>query len=62
MAAETKRAEHTRLQKRTDELKSEHADLSRDKTPFDQADHDEHTAHLAKHKKDLRSHQRRKKD
>lgn len=56
---ETKREEHKRLQDRTDALKKEHADLSRERTPFDQADHDEHTEHLRKHKDDLTKHQHR---
>jgi hypothetical protein len=56
---ETKRDEHKRLQDRTDALKKEHAGLSRDRAPFDQADHDEHTEHLRKHKDDLAKHQRR---
>jgi hypothetical protein len=59
---ETKQQEHTRLQKRTDVLKKEHAELSRDRAPFNQADHDQHTERLAKHKVDLQTHQRRKAD
>ena len=43
MPGETRQEEHQRLQKRTDELKHDHEDLSLDRTPFNQADHDEHT-------------------
>jgi hypothetical protein len=60
--AETKREEHTRLQRRTDALKQEHEGLSRDRTPFNQADHDQHTDHLRTHKADLVKHQRREND
>jgi hypothetical protein len=56
---ETKGEEHKRLQARTDALKKEHAGLSLDRTPFDQAAHDEHTERLRKHKNDLAKHQRR---
>ena len=56
---ETKRQAHERLQKRTDELKGEHAALDRAVTPFNQADHDRHTADLKKHKADLKKHQQR---
>jgi hypothetical protein len=59
---ETKREEHDRLQKRTEKLKQEHADLSRDRTPFNQADHDRHTDNLHQHKKDLAAHKGRKPD
>ena len=59
MAGETKRDEHQRLQKRTDELKHEHDALALDRTPFDKADHDEHTADLRKHSDDLKQHRRR---
>ena len=57
----TKREEHERLQKRTDELKEDHAALDRDRTPFNQDDHDEHTANLRKHQGDLAAHKGRKK-
>lgn len=57
-----RREEHERLQKRTDELKQEHADLSREKTPFNQADHDRHTEHLRQHRKDLADHKMRDED
>lgn len=57
--AETKREEHERLQKRTAELKEDHAALDRDLTPFNRADHDEHLANLRKHKGDLAAHRRR---
>lgn len=57
--ADTRREEHRRLQRRTDELKSEHADLSLDLRPFNQAEHDAHNAHLKKHQADLHRHQRR---
>jgi hypothetical protein len=56
---ETKRQEHDRLQRRTDELKQEHADLSRDTTPFNQADHDGHQKNLREHKKHLADHKLR---
>jgi hypothetical protein len=59
MSAETKRQEHSRLQKRTDELRQEHADLALDRKPFDQDEHDEHKAHLKKHKEDLTVHRGR---
>ena len=59
MASETKRDEHQRLQKRTDQLKHEHEDLALDRTPFNQADHDEHTAELRQHSKDLKEHRER---
>ena len=57
---ETERNEHARLQRRTDELKQEHAGLSLDVHPFDQAEHDAHNVHLREHKADLRRHQARK--
>ena len=57
--AETKREEHERLQHRTDELKKEHADLALDRTPFDQADHDQHTKNLRQHQHDLARHKGR---
>jgi hypothetical protein len=60
--AETKQQEHERLQERTDELKQEHADLARDRTPFDQADHDAHNESLRKHKDDLAAHKLRPED
>jgi hypothetical protein len=60
--AETKRAEHRRLQNRTDALKREHLGLSRERTPFNQRDHDRHAEHLHKHKTDLAKHQRRNND
>jgi hypothetical protein len=56
---ETKRDEHERLQKRTDELKEDHAALDRELTPFNQPDHDEHSANLRKHQGDLAAHKRR---
>lgn len=59
MSGETRREEHQRLQKRTDELKQEHEDLSLDRTPFNQSDHDEHTADLRKHAEDLKDHRDR---
>ena len=59
MAAETKRDEHHRLQKRTDELKQEHDDLALNRTPFNKVDHDEHSADLRKHSEDLRQHRKR---
>ena len=59
MAADTKRDEHHRLQKRTDELKQEHDDLALNRRPFNQADHDEHSAGLRKHAEDLKRHRKR---
>ena len=59
MAGETKRDEHQRLQKRTDELKDDHDGLALNRTPFNKADHDEHTADLRKHSDDLKEHRRR---
>jgi hypothetical protein len=55
----TQREEHKRLQRRTDELKRDHAALSRDVQPFDKTQHDAHTADLKKHKADLRRHQKK---
>jgi hypothetical protein len=60
--AESKHAEHTRLQERTEALKKEHADLGVDRTPFNQADHDLHNAHLKKHRSDLAGHRARPAD
>jgi hypothetical protein len=57
---ETKVVEHQRLQVRTDQLKMEHAALSRDLVPFSQPDHDRHNAHLAHHQRDLKRHKKRK--
>jgi hypothetical protein len=54
--AENKQETHDRLQKRTDELKADHENISRDRTPFDQADHDRHNKNLRQHKKDLAAH------
>ncbi len=59
---ETKRDEHERLQKRTERLKQDHADLSRDKTPFSKADHDRHTEELRQHQDDLAKHKARSED
>jgi len=56
---ETKRQEHLRLQRRTDELQREHAALSRRRAPFNQADHDKHSAALAEHKVILGVHKAR---
>ena len=60
--AETKRQEHERLQHRTDQLKKDHADLARDRTPFNQADHDRHTRNLRQHQRDLADHKARPED
>jgi hypothetical protein len=57
--AESKRDEHERLQDRTDELASDHANLALDKTPFNKTDHDQHTANLRQHKEDLADHKAR---
>jgi hypothetical protein len=59
MDADTRRGEHQRLQKRTDELKHEHDELALNRTPFNQADHDGHSAELRKHSEDLRKHRQR---
>jgi len=56
---ETKQQEHVRLQRRTDELKREHAALSRRLTPFNQTDHDKHVIDLAAHKVSLGAHKAR---
>lgn len=56
MCAEDNRDEHRRLQKRTEELKQDHEGLSLDRTPFNQADHDQHTSELRKHADDLKKH------
>lgn len=60
LASEGARAEHERLQKRTEELKNDHAGLALDRTPFNKTDHDEHMKNLAKHKEDIQRHQKRK--
>jgi hypothetical protein len=57
--SETKAQAHQRLQDRTDELKHDHAALSRDLTTFNQSDHDQHNANLRQHQKDLAAHKRR---
>jgi hypothetical protein len=59
---ETKQDEHRRLQKRTDQLKAQHADLSRKRTPFDKANHDRHAENLHKHKQELAAHKAREED
>jgi chromosome segregation ATPase len=59
VSTETVDEEHDRLQRRTGELKREHAALSRGLTPFDQADHDLHNENLRKHRADLGEHKRR---
>jgi hypothetical protein len=59
---ETKREEHERLKKKTDELKQDHADLSRDRTPFNKTDHDRHTERLRQHRKELADHKTRDED
>jgi hypothetical protein len=56
---ETKQQEHVRLQRRTDELKREHAALSRHRAPFNQTDHDKHVIDLAAHKVSLSAHKAR---
>ena len=62
MAPETKRQEHSRLRKRTDKLKKEHAGLGLDRKPFDQTEHDDHTAALKEHQDDLARHRARRSD
>jgi cytochrome c556 len=59
MTAESKRQEHSRLQKRTEKLQEEHAGLGRDRKPFDQGEHDDHTAKLKEHKDALARHRTR---
>lgn len=56
MSRQTSRDEHRRLQERTDELKHDHEELSLDRTPFNQAAHDEHSSELRKHADDLKKH------
>ena len=60
MKRETRQDEHARLQKRTDELNRDHADLALDVTPFNKADHDKHTADLQQHHLELEQHKQRK--
>jgi hypothetical protein len=60
--AETKATEHKRLQVRTNELQQEHEALALDVTPFDQADHDQHSENLRRHKADLEKHRARDDD
>jgi C4-dicarboxylate-specific signal transduction histidine kinase len=62
MAKETKREQHRRLTQRTEELKKEHAALDLDRKPFNQAEHDEHTAKLRQHRSDLIEHRKRRDD
>ncbi len=62
MAKETKRERHRRLTQRTEELKKEHAALDLDRKPFNQAEHDEHTAKLRQHRSDLIEHRKRRHD
>jgi hypothetical protein len=59
---ESKRDEHKRLQDRTDDLKEQHTNLDLGKTPFNQADHDQHKARLKKLKDDLARHKQRPDD
>ena len=59
---ETKHQEHVRLQKRTDALKEEHEELGVDRHPYNQADHDAHSAALKQHKADLEQHRARPDD
>ena len=59
---ETKQDEHRRLQKRTDQLKAQHADLSRNRTPFNKANHARHAENLQKHKEELAAHKAREED
>jgi len=53
------REEHLRLEQRTDELNREHAALSRRRVPFNQINHDKHSADLAEHKVILGAHKAR---
>jgi hypothetical protein len=53
---ESTRDEHARLQRRTAELREAHAALALDRQPFDQVQHDQHSARLAAHKRDLAAH------
>ena len=59
---ESKRDEHSRLQRRTDELRRNHAALSRERVPFNKADHDPHTENLRQHRADLAEHKDRADD
>ncbi|MEO8076282.1 MAG: hypothetical protein ABI818_08150 [Acidobacteriota bacterium] len=60
--SETKAEEHQRLEERTGELQKQHEALDRDRTPFNQQDHDRHAANLARHQRDLLDHQSRPDD
>jgi len=53
-AFEMKRREHQRLLDQTAALKKAHDALRLDRKPFDQQEHDAHSAALAQHKADLR--------
>jgi hypothetical protein len=59
---ESKAEEHERLQDRTDEPGPEHAALSGDLTPFDQAHHDQDDANLQQHQEDPAAHKLRPDD
>jgi hypothetical protein len=52
-------AEHHRLHVRTEQLKMEHAALSRGVAPFSQPAHDRHKEHLAQHQSDLKRHRKK---
>jgi hypothetical protein len=58
----SKKDEHDRLLKRTEELREDTAALSVDVTPFDQSEHDALHAKLTRHGADLAAHRLRKND
>jgi hypothetical protein len=53
---ETKAEAQLRLHMRTRTLHEEHAALALSRKPFDQREHDQHSADLDAHKKDLATH------
>jgi hypothetical protein len=59
---ESEYAQHIRLLNRTADLKHEHAELDLARTPFNQADHDAHRAHLQQHQAELAAHQERERN
>jgi hypothetical protein len=53
---ETKAEAQLRLQTRTRTLHEEHMALALSRKPFDHREHDQHSADLTAHKKDLATH------
>jgi hypothetical protein len=53
---ETKAEAQLRLHMRTRKLREEHTALALNRKPFDQREHDQHSADLTAHKKDLAAH------